>query len=297
MDRDGDIPTITGKLKVHWIDFPVEDILEQFTTLKEGILRGVFRQKAAAAWLGSRAEKAQVTVLLPGQLEVYSWLEKIDSMSRSWPKSGIFGKLQVEDLEARTFHLHRKFTRARHLWLSLRPDWNLIRTHMYTDWPGIYSYAQLYDRLFANRGRNDRINDTTPCQSGYYSPAYQEDWQQQGLYMAQFLGYEPCPITMTLEAILGKFDTSLAKEQQEVEAQKASRGKVKPWRTRHGVVLLKGANPSNEAVPITVDPTYEEVLRDVWAGGGRGLFAEEWHMRVALSLCIRTSHVSQFHRR
>ncbi len=46
MDRDGDIPTITGKLKVDWIDFPVEDILEQFTTLKEGILRGVFRQKA-----------------------------------------------------------------------------------------------------------------------------------------------------------------------------------------------------------------------------------------------------------
>ncbi len=30
MDRDGDIPTLTGKLKVDWIDFPVEDILEQF---------------------------------------------------------------------------------------------------------------------------------------------------------------------------------------------------------------------------------------------------------------------------
>ena len=50
MDRD-------GKLKVDWIDFPVDDILEQFTTLKEGILRGVFRQKAAAAWFGCRAEK------------------------------------------------------------------------------------------------------------------------------------------------------------------------------------------------------------------------------------------------
>ena len=184
MDRDGDIPTITGRLKVDWTDFPVEDILEQLTTLKEGILRGVFRQKAAAAWFGCRAEKAQVTALLPGQLDVYSWLEKIDNMSHSWPKSGIFGKLQGEDLEARTFHLHRKFTRARHLWLSLRPDWNLMRTHMYTDWP----YAQLHDRLFANPGRNDRINDT-PSQNGYHSPAYQ-DWQQQGLYMAQFLGYE-----------------------------------------------------------------------------------------------------------
>ena len=98
------------------------------------------------------------------QLDVYLWLEKIDSMSHSWPKSGMVCKLQVEDLQAKAFHLHRKFTRARHLWLSLRPDWSLMRTHMYTDWPGIYSYAQLNDRLFTN-------------------PAYLE-WQQQGLYMA-----------------------------------------------------------------------------------------------------------------
>ena len=112
------------------------------TTWIKWIVMCVFRQKAAAAWFGCRAEKAQVTVLLPGQLDVYSWLEKIDSMSHSWPKSGIFGKLQLEDLQPRTFHLHRKFTRARHLWLSLRPDWSLMRTHMYTDWPGIYSYAE-----------------------------------------------------------------------------------------------------------------------------------------------------------
>ena len=263
MDSEGEIPTITSKPKVDWIDFPVsvEDILEQFTTLKEGILRGVFRQKAAAAWFGCRAEKAQVTVLLHGHLDVYSWFGKIDSMSHSWPKSGIFCKLQVADLEARTFHLHRKFTRARHFWLSLRPDWNLMRTHMYTDWPGIYSYEQLYDRLFANPGRNDRINDT-PSRCCYYSPADQ-NWQQQGSYMAQFLGYEPCQITTTLEVILGKFKASLAEELEEVEAQKASRGKVKRWRTKHGVVQLKEANPANEAVPITVDPTYEEVLRDV----------------------------------
>ena len=49
MDRDGEIPT---KLKVDWIDFPLDDILEQFTTLKEGILRGVFRQKVV--WMQGR---------------------------------------------------------------------------------------------------------------------------------------------------------------------------------------------------------------------------------------------------
>ena len=37
----------------------------------------------------------------------------------------------------------------------------------------------------------------------------------------------------------------------------------KRWRTRHGVVQLKVANPASEAEPIAVDPEYEEVLRDV----------------------------------
>ena len=73
-----------------------------------------------------------------------------------------------------------------------------MRTHMYTDWPAIYSYAQLNDRLFTNPGRNDHINDT-PSPGGYFSPAYLE-WQQQGLYMAEFIGSGPCRITMTFEA-------------------------------------------------------------------------------------------------
>ena len=81
--------------------------------------------------------------------------------------------------------------------------------------------------------------------------------------MAQFLGCGPCQITMTLEATLMKFEERRAKEQQEVEEQKESRGPVKRWRTRHGVVQLKATNPASKAEPITVDPNYEEVLRDV----------------------------------
>ena len=150
MDREGELPTLTGKLKVDWIDFPLDDIHEQFTTLKKGILRGVFRQKAAAAWFGCRAEKAQITVLLPGGSDVNSWLDQVDCMSHSWPKSCNIGKMQAEKVHAKTFHLHRKFTRARHMWLSLRPNWYLLR--MYTEWPGIYSYAELNDRCSSTPG-------------------------------------------------------------------------------------------------------------------------------------------------
>ena len=117
MDREGELPTLTGKLKVDWIDFSLDDILKQFTTLKEGILRGVFRQKAAAAWFGCRAEKAEITVLLPGGSDVSSWLDQVDCMSHSWPKSCNIGKMQADKVHAKTFHLHRKFTRTRHMWL------------------------------------------------------------------------------------------------------------------------------------------------------------------------------------
>ena len=84
-----------GKLKIDWLDFPVDDILQQFTTLKEGILRGVFKQKAARAWFGCRAEKAQITVLLPGSCSLSEWSEKVDCMPHSWPKSFNIGRMQM----------------------------------------------------------------------------------------------------------------------------------------------------------------------------------------------------------
>ena len=80
--------------------------------------------------------------------------------------------------------------------------------------------------------------------------------------MAQSMGSGPCRITMTLEATL-RFEACLAREQQEVEEQKESRGQVKRWRTRQGVLQVKVASPTSEASPIAVDAEFEEVLRDV----------------------------------
>ena len=84
-------------------------------------------------------------------------------------------------LQATTFHKHRKFTRARHMWLSLNPDWRLLSSHMYTDWPGIHSYEEINDRLFVNPGSNDNIQDTS-SKVKYYSPEYWP-WVQQQEYI------------------------------------------------------------------------------------------------------------------
>ena len=81
------------------------------------------------------------------------------------------------------------------------------------------------------------------------------------------MGSGPCRITMTLEATLLRFEVCLARKQQQVEEQKKSRGQVKRWRTRQGVLQVKVASPTSEAGSIAVDAEFEEVLRDLqwWA--------------------------------
>ena len=54
---------------------------------------------------------------------------------------------------------------------SLKPDWRLLASHMYTNWPGTYAYAEINDRLFVNPGRNDNIQDR-PVKGKWCSPAY-----------------------------------------------------------------------------------------------------------------------------
>ena len=55
---------LTGTIKVDWIQLPVEQYLAALPTLKQGVIAGVFRQKGAAPWGITRAEKLQLSVLL-----------------------------------------------------------------------------------------------------------------------------------------------------------------------------------------------------------------------------------------
>ena len=214
MDEDKNLPTLIGKLKIDWLDFAVDDILQQFTTLKEGILRGVFKQKAARAWFGCRAEKAQVTVLLPGNCSFSEWTDMVDCMPHSWPKSFNIGRMLMGPIQAATFHKHRKFTRARHMWLSLNPNWRLLSSHMYTDWPGIHSYEEINDRLFVNPGRNDNIQDTS-SKVKYNSPEYWQ-WVRQQEYMWQFQDAQVPPVQISMEDTLAENRDDLRMEEAEI---------------------------------------------------------------------------------
>ena len=52
--------------------------------------------------LGCRAEKAQITVLLPSGSDLNTWLDKVDCMSHSWPKSCNIGLMQADKVHAKT---------------------------------------------------------------------------------------------------------------------------------------------------------------------------------------------------
>ena len=271
MDDHKNLPTLIGKLKIDWLNFPVDDILRQFTTLKDGILRGVFKQQAARAWYGCRAEKAQVIALLPGKCCYSTWTDLVDCMPHSWPKSFNIGRMQISPINATSFHKHRKFTRARHMWLRLDPDWNLVRRQLYTDWPGIHTYDEINDRLFVNPGRNENILDSK-SKVGRYSPEYWQ-WMGQIDYMWQFQDGQVRPVQIKMEDAIAEYQANLRNEQAEVALHRPL--VRKQWKTKDGTFQVKqqqvvyddpSADPNDqmdESSPEREEATFSKMLRDV----------------------------------
>ncbi len=100
----------------------MDDILKQFEVLKDDICCGVFKQKAAAAWYGSRAEKIQVSMVLPGGSGVDDWCDTLAQMLRSWPAGITTGKFQLNELLPATFLVYRKYLRQRTSGFQLIPS-------------------------------------------------------------------------------------------------------------------------------------------------------------------------------
>ena len=60
--RESNIRMLTGTIKADWIQLPVERYLAALPTLRQGVIAGVFRNKGAAPWAITRAEKLQLSV-------------------------------------------------------------------------------------------------------------------------------------------------------------------------------------------------------------------------------------------
>ena len=84
-DRKSNIRMLTGTIKADWIQLPVERYLAALPTLRDGVIAGVFRNKGAAPWGITRAEKLQLSVFLPNDLSLDDWYAGAYALPTVWP--------------------------------------------------------------------------------------------------------------------------------------------------------------------------------------------------------------------
>ena len=150
---------LTGTIKADWIQLPVELYLAALPTLKQGVIAGVFRQKGAAPWGITRAEKLQLSVFLPNDLSLEDWYAGVYGLPTVWPEVSMLGADNLRKVAGYDFHLLRKKYDVRSMWGDLDPQWRLLQSQLETKGPGWYSPAELKERLFTNKS-NRPGNDT-----------------------------------------------------------------------------------------------------------------------------------------
>ena len=144
---------LVGTIKVDWIQLPVEPYLAALPTLQQGVIAGVFRQKGAAFWGCTRAEKLQLSVLLPNDLSLEDWYAEMYGLPTVWPQASMLGADNLLKIAGYDFHLLRKKYDVRTMWGDLNPQWRLLQSQLETRRSGWYSPAELKERLFTNKSK------------------------------------------------------------------------------------------------------------------------------------------------
>ena len=184
--RDGswesNIRMLTGTIKVDWIQLPVEQYLAALPTLKQGVIAGVFRQKGAAPWGITRAEKLQLSV----HLSLEDWYAGVYGLPTVWPEASMLGADNLRKVAGYDFHLLRKKYDVRSMWGDLDPQWRLLQSQLETRGPGWYSPVELKERLFTNKSKRPGDDTKEALRTDGNTTAWQA-W-----YAAQNLIWQSC---------------------------------------------------------------------------------------------------------
>ena len=81
---------LNSTLRADWFQPPVQDYLDKLPTLKAGVIAGVCKTKGATPWTATRAEKLQVSVLLPNQ-PMDEWFATVHGLPTVWPDLSMIG--------------------------------------------------------------------------------------------------------------------------------------------------------------------------------------------------------------
>ena len=150
-DRESNIRMFTGTIKADWIQLPVERYLAALPTLRHGVIAGVFRNKGAAPWAITRAEKLQLSVFLPNDLSLDDWYAGVYALPTVWPDVSMLGADNLRKVAGYDFHLLWKKYDVQSMWGDLDPQWRLLKNQLETKGPGWYSLSEREERLITNR--------------------------------------------------------------------------------------------------------------------------------------------------
>ena len=112
-DRESNVHMLTGTIKADWIQLPVERYLAALPTLRQAVIGGVFRNKGAAPWTITRAEKLQLSVFLPNDLSLDDWYAEVYALPTVWPDVSMLGADNLRKVVGHDFHhQERLFTNS-----------------------------------------------------------------------------------------------------------------------------------------------------------------------------------------
>ena len=117
----------------------VERLLPSFSTVYQGIVRGVFRQQAGGAWFPCKTLKIFVTVIMPQSSDPHHWFAAVGSREGSWPMELPNPRPLLRRVSLRTFSRMRKRTLTPHLWYKLVPNWSAGHTWLHLETPTVVS--------------------------------------------------------------------------------------------------------------------------------------------------------------
>ena len=129
----------------------VERYLTALPTLKQGVIAGVFKNKGAAPWAITRAEKLQLSVFLPNDLSLDDWYAGVYALPTVWPDVSMLGANNLRRVVGYDFHHLRKKYEVLSMWGNIHPQWRLLQQHLETKGPGWYPLSEREERLFTNR--------------------------------------------------------------------------------------------------------------------------------------------------
>ena len=146
VDQSRSCPFLQSRINVDWFTFNPQMLTPLFPRLYAGILYVFMRTTAVAD--NTSNSRIMVSLLLPSPMEADQWLHKAKANRHMWPLQMTLhpaaNQLPTEFFMRR----ERRILRARHIWVSIQPDWPMIKARVWTKHATGLPYTMLHRRLF-----------------------------------------------------------------------------------------------------------------------------------------------------